>query len=138
MKAKLFKYDFIIPIIASLLFFFTLKLELPYYIYSFVIVIFGMYFFPIKDILFFNEYKNSKRKIIFLSLLANLALSLILIMSIMYLYIIDGSSLKLLINILTIVNILFLIYFYLFDNTRNRIIIHFCFIFFTAALIGIP
>jgi hypothetical protein len=138
MKIKLYKHDYVIPIIASVLFFFTVKLQMPYYGYALIIVVFGLYFFPVKDIILFNESKSSKKKLVLFSLIANLVLSVILTISIPYLYLKDNSNLKLIITILGIINILFLVFFYLFDNTRSRIMVHIFFIFFTAALIGIP
>ena len=138
MKEFLRKQDYILPLIASVLFFFTQRDYFPSFIYTLLIVIFGFYFFPVKNILLFfdTDSQLKSRKIDFISLFANFVLSILLVISIPLLYLHENESINLIIKILSLINFSFLIYFYFKDHNNKRSIIHLCFVFFTAILIG--
>lgn len=130
------KYDYLLPLIAAVLFFLTQRAILPTLIYTIFIVLAGVYFFPLKDVILGDNLKLKEKNIDFLGLFANFILSVLLVISVLFLYLNDNDSFKMIIKILALINFGFLVYFYFKDKDNKRSIIHFCFVFFTANLLA--
>jgi hypothetical protein len=136
MKTFLNKYNFLLPLISSILYGLALFNLFPNFLYSFVIIIFSLYFFPVKDLMNRDNINTKEMKIKVIPIFANFCLSVLLALSIPYLYL-NNLNLKQIISILGIINVILLMYFYVKDENNKRSLIHLCFIFFTSALLGI-
>ena len=134
MIKSLNKYDYLLPLIAMVLFFLTERDVLPTLIYTIFIVLMGVYFFPLKDVILGDNLQLKEKNIDFLGLFANFILSVLLVISVLFLYLNDNDSIKMIIKILALINFGFLVYYYFKDNDNKRSIIHLCFVFFTAGL----
>ena len=98
-------------------------------------VIMGLYFFPLKNLILEGNLQLKEKNIDFLGLFANFILATILASSVLFLYKNDIGSLDLSIKILVFINFAFLVYFYFKDDDNNRSLLHLCFTFFATALV---
>ncbi|MCD6544714.1 MAG: hypothetical protein J7K34_09420 [Flavobacteriaceae bacterium] len=128
------KYDYLLPLIAAVLFFLTQRDTFPTLVYTIFIVLMGVYFFPLKDIVLGNNLQLKEKNIDFLGLFANFILMALLAMSVYLLFFDSNESIQWLIRILFFINFSFLVYFYMKDDDTKRSIVHLCFIFFATIL----
>ena len=130
------KYDYLLPIIAMVLLFFTQRGVFPTVVYTILILFMGVYFFPLRDLILGNNLQQKEKNIDFLKLFANFILSVLLVISVPLLYLNDNNSIQLIIKLLALINFGFLVYYYFKDKDNTRSIIHLCFIFFTVGLLA--
>ncbi len=129
------KYDYLLPLLAFILFFLTQRNHFPFFLYAIMMVIMGLYFFPLKNLILEGNLQLKEKNIDFLGLFANFILATILASSVLFLYKNDIGSLDLSIKILVFINFAFLVYFYFKDDDNNRSLLHLCFTFFATALV---
>lgn len=130
------KYDYLLPLIAMVLFFLAQREVLPTLIYTIFILLAGVYFFPLKDVILGDNFQLKEKNIDFLGLFANFILSVLLVISVLFLYLNDNDSIKMIIKILALINFGFLVYYYFKDKDNKRSIIHLYFVFFTAGILA--
>ena len=133
---KIDRYEFLLPIIASIIYFFTVKHVIPRIPYVIFASLISIYFFPMK--LFFNKVlSDNLLKNRLTELTSILIFSMIAAFSIVLLFEKANANLKILFEILSIINVLFVLYYSIIDNKRNTFITHLGFIVLTAAILGI-
>ncbi len=59
------KYDYLLPLIAAVLFFLTPRDVLPTLIYTIFILLMGVYFFPLKDVILDDNFQLKEKNMIF-------------------------------------------------------------------------
>ena len=129
------KYDYLLPLLAYILFFITQRNHFPFFLYAIVMVIMGLYFFPLKDLVLEGNFQLKGKNIDFLGLFANFILAMLLAVSVIFLYKDNIGSMDFFVKILVFINFAFLVYFYFKDDNNNRSLVHLCFIFFSTALV---
>ena len=134
MMKVLIKYEYLLPLVVSVLLFLTLRDSFSSLLYTVIVAIAGVYFFPLRDFVLGDDLQWKEKNIDFIGLLASFFLSVILAISVPFLYLSENESIKLIIKILALINFAFLVYFYFKDQDNKRSILHFCFTFFTAVL----
>jgi len=65
MKKALNKYDYLLPLSAMVLFFLTQRDVLPTLIYTIFILLMGVYFFPLKDVILGDNLQLKEKTLIF-------------------------------------------------------------------------
>ncbi len=133
---KIDKYEFLLPIIASIIYFFVVKQVIPKISYIVFASLISIYFFPMRFI--FNKVlsENSlKNRLI--ELISILVFSIITVLSITLLFANTNSNLKILFEVFSIINVLFVLYYSIANNRKNTFITHLGFIVLTSAILGI-
>ena len=119
------KYDYLLPLVAMVLLFLTQRDVFPTLIYTILILFMGIYFFPLRDLIFGDNLQKKEKNIDFLRLFANFVLSVLLLISVPLLYLNDNNSIHLIIKLLALINFGFLVYYYFKDKENKRSIIIF-------------
>ncbi len=130
------KYEFWLPIIASVIYFFTVKQVIPKISYAVFASLTGAYFFPIK--LFLDKTMSDnilENRLV--ELISILIFTLISGFSILLLFENTNANLKISFELLSIINVLFVLYYSITDNRKNTFITHLAFTVLTAALLGV-
>jgi len=124
----------ILPLVLSILYFFTVKGVIPNYLYLALALIASLYFIPYRLMLF--DYKKSdlklKEKLYYV--LSNAMMALIIILSAIYPF--DGNSmliLKYFVSFIVISNLI-LAFLFLFENKKNEYLYHYCFSILAIAI----
>ncbi len=112
------KYDHLLPLIAAVLFFLTQRDTFPVLVYTIFIVLIGVYFFSLKDVILGDNFQLKEKDVDFLGLFANFIISVLLVISVPFLYLNDNDSIKMIIKILALINFALLIYF----NLKNHLL----------------
>ena len=129
------KLEFLVPVAVSVLYFFTVKEIIPPLVYLFLAVLIGVYYFPIKLIVFINNSKEAPARSKIQVMASSLIFSIILFLSIINLYLEESNSLKSIIGLFTIINFMGLIYYYVIEKNTHNFILHFCFLVLISALL---
>ncbi len=132
----LYKFEFLLPVIVSILYFLQVKQVIPITLYVIFASLTGIYFFPVK-LLFDKTLSNNHLKNKLLEIISISIFSIIIIFSIILLYEKANVSLKISFEILSIVNVLLAIYYSMIDNRGNTFVTHLGFIVLTSAILGI-
>ena len=114
----LFKFEFLLPVLASVLYFFTVKQVTPKLLYIIFASITGVYFFPVK-LLFDKTFSGKQLKDKLAKLISILIFSLIMVFSMILLFYKANIILKGSFEILSILNVLFAIYYSVIDNRKK-------------------
>lgn len=129
------KYEYILPIICSIIYFLAIKNIIPNLFYAVFAILVSLYFFPLKLILKNNstedyDKNNLMRIISFIIISIISALSIIILIN-------NNLDLRYIFKVLSIINVFLLIYFYIKKYNKSTLLTHFGFIIFTSAIIGI-
>ena len=132
----LYKFEFMLPILASVLYFFVIKQVIPEIVFVIFASLIGVYFFPVK-LLFDKTLSDKLLKNKLMELISILIFVLLAVFSIILLFEKANTTLKVSFEILSIFNVLFAIYYSVIDNRENTFVTHLGFIVFTAAIMGV-
>lgn len=137
MVSKLvFKRDYILLPILSVLYFFTIKNAIPSYIYLISALLLSFYFFPIKLFLGSALMKSSNTKKIIV-LLSYFVISNIVAMTVLTAYNTDLEFIRTAIFIYSFLNLIFLFYFQFTESGSYNFILTCCTVILSAAVVGI-
>ncbi len=132
----IFKRDYLILPILSVMYFLTVKEVLPTTTYLISALLVSFYFFPIKLFLGSELMKSSnKRKIIVL--LSYFVISNIVALTIVATYSVDFGFIRIAILIYSFLNIAFLFYFHFTESGSYNFILACCTVLLTSAVVGV-
>lgn len=132
----IFKRDYLILPILSVMYFLTVKEVLPTTTYLISALLVSFYFFPIKLFLGIELMKSSnKRKIIVL--LSYFVISNIVALTILAIYSVDFGFIRIAILIYSFLNIAFLFYFHFTESGSYNFILACCTVLLTSAVVGV-
>ena len=130
------RYDFFLPVIASIIYFFAVKQVIPQISYAVIVSLFGIYFFPVK--LFLNDMvADNSLKSRITEFISVFVFAAIMVFSIILLFEKENPVVNILFEIVSVVNVFFVLYYAIIDNKRNTFITHFGFTVLAAAVLGI-
>ncbi len=133
---NLYKFEFLLPVLASVLYFFSVKQVIPKVLYVVFATATGIYFFPIK--LFFDKIFSGKMlKDKLIELISIMIFSLLAVFSFFLLLGKANATIKTSFEILSILNVLFVIYYSVFDYRKDAFIVHLGFTILTSAVMGV-
>jgi len=131
----LVKFEVTIPYFLGILFFFTVKQQIPSFIYFILTILLGLYFFPVRFFISSNIDVNIiKNKLPFL--FSCFILSVILCFSIIFVFT-DFKLLRNLMVVFSILNFSIMIYYYLMDKRSRIFIVHLGFLFLSSAILAL-
>ena len=132
----IFKRDYLILPILSVMYFLTVKEVLPTTTYLISALLVSFYFFPIKLFLGSELMKfSNKRKIIVL--LSYFVISNIVALTILAIYSVDFGFIRIAILIYSFLNIAFLFYFHFTESGSYNFILACCTVLLTSAVVGV-
>lgn len=132
-KQAIYKYEALIPVIAAFLFFFTRKVPLPNIYYSILVLLAGVWYFPVR-VFYKSVFKGENLKGKIAKTVASIILSALLFLSVFLLFNPDHVFLKTIFQLLGILNV-FLIFYFHFTNREARLFfIHLGFLLLTSAV----
>ena len=126
-STKLKNYEFLLPVTATVLWFFAVKNVIPNIVFALYTILMGLYFFPLK--LFLSE---AIKKYLFSFFLFSVLSGLAVAISVMH----GNQNLILTFKIASIVNFMLLIYVYFKAYDKSVTATYIGFLFFTGAVIG--
>ncbi len=132
------KYDFFLPVTASIMYFFTVKQVIPQIAYAVIASLFVIYFFPIK--LFFNDtLSDNSLKSRITEFISVLVFASIMAFSIIILFEKDKENavVHILFEMVSIINLLFVLFYSVRDKRSNTFITHLGFTVLAAAVFGV-
>ena len=129
---KIRRYEYFIPVGLSIIYFLSRKEMLPEWVYFCLAIIAGIFYFPVRPLMFLTENKDSGVKMRILAFLINFNFSTILFLSVLSLFLPINTSRITYFIILVIVSFISLFYLYVFEKERNFSIINLLFL----ALLG--
>ncbi len=119
MKQIGYKYEFFLPFIAAVLFFFTRKVPLPDIIYTVFAILMAIWYFPLRLVLGdFLKKGDSKNSFVIIS--SSIISSLIVAISVVLLHNAESFFFKTTFQLLGILNV-FLIYYFHFTSREARL-----------------
>ncbi len=136
MSKLVFKRDYILLPILSVLYFLTIKNAIPNYIYLISALLVSFYFFPIKLFLGSSlmKFSNTKKIIV---LLSYFVISNIVAMTVLTAYNSDLEFIRTAIFIYSFLNLVFLFYFHYTESAGYNFILTCCAVILSAAVVGI-
>jgi O-antigen/teichoic acid export membrane protein len=132
-KKTAYKYEILIPIIAAGLFFFTRKVPLPNIYYSILILLAGVWYFPVR-VFYKSVFKGENLNGKIAKTVASIILSAIMFLSVFLLFNPGHIFVKTTFQLLAIVNVFFLYYFHFKNKDAQLFFIHLAFMFFTPVV----
>lgn len=132
----IFKRDYILLSILSVLYFLTVKTAIPNYIYLISAFLVSFYFFPIKSFLGSSLMKSSNTKKIIV-LLSYFVISNIVALTILTTYNSDFGFVRIAILIYSILNLAFLFYFHMTESGSYSFVLTCCAVLLTSAVAGV-
>ncbi|MEO5790109.1 hypothetical protein [Gelidibacter sp.] len=137
MTSKLiFKRDYLLLPILSLLYFLAIKNVIPAFIYLLIALLTSIYFFPIKLFLRYDSTpSNNKRRIVVL--LSYFIISNIIALSALVAFQSDLGFIRTGISFYGLINFAFLIYFHRTEKGSYNFILACCTVVLTSAIIGV-
>ena len=135
-NSTLYKFEFLLPILASILYFFAVKQIIPKTLYVIFASITGVYFFPVK-LLFDKTFSGKQLENKLTELISILIFSLLMVFPIILLFDKANITLKISVDLLSIINVLFAIYYSVIDNRKKTFVTHLGFTVLTAAILGV-
>lgn len=137
MKTQKTLYKTIDPLIGlgiGVLYYLTYGEHIPNFIYSFIAIIFALYFFPVK--LFLFNQKETEQKWSFIHALSDPVISLLFALSILSLFTPEGDNMfRNIIAIAAIINGLLMWYHYFAGSSKYFVATHFCLGFLSAGMV---
>jgi hypothetical protein len=128
------RLGYLVPVSVSILYFLTVKQVVPDIIYMIIGVLTALYYFPVKLLLFNNNFKESTVRTKVNVLSSNLLFSIILSFSILSIYLEDSENLSNFVGVFAIINFIALVYYYVTEKNSNNFIMHFCFLILISAI----
>jgi hypothetical protein len=128
------RLGYLVPVSVSILYFLTVKQVVPDIIYMIIGVLTALYYFPVKLLLFNNNFKESTVRTKVNVLSSNLLFSIILSFSILSIYLEDSENLSNFVGVFAIINFIALVYYYVTEKNSHYFIMHFCFLILISAI----
>ena len=133
---KILKKDFLLLPILSVVYFLTIKSDIPSIVYLLIALLTSIYFFPIKLFLGYNSTKFTDKKRIVV-LLSYFISSNVIVLSALVSFQADLEVIRIAILIYSILNIALLIYFHFTESGSYNFILTCCAVFLNSAVAGI-
>jgi len=134
-RFNLEKYEYLLPIICSLVYFLTVKNIVSSLYYGLIAIVIALYFFPLKLILI-SKNRNNFGQNKFVRIFSFLVISTIAILP-MLILVNNNQELVRVFKVVSLINCYFLFHSYIKEYDRSTLFTHIGFTILSSAVIGI-